>query len=311
MISIGDYVELPKRREEWGIGKIVDKGGTKKDPTVSIFFSKVGNKLLIATAPFEIINDNDVSEADKLYFNHIYTDSDKPNKSNQYLGIPDAIKGFRYLLKVDDFNGKNYLETERNYKLELHEKAISYFNKADLERLLEESNYTELQERLKKFFSAQVNLLSHFEHLKLKDVIAETEEYQKKFFTALYTVLYGNEFDEDFTNWINTLDELGHAKWTLATIFLFSIYPDKYMFVKPDTTRTAAEIANFNINYSSTPTLDTYNRILDFSRFLFLQIEELKPKDLIDVQGFMWCIKPETIDLIKKYQNDETGYWKK
>lgn len=123
--------------------------------------------------------------------------------------------------------------------------------------------------------------------------------------------LIGNEFDNDFTNWLDTLDDLGHAKWTLATIFLFAIFPDKYMFVKPDTTRTAAEIANFYINYNSTPTIDTYNRILSFSRFLFLQIEELKPTDMIDVQGFMWCIKPETVELIKKYQDDEAGYWKK
>ncbi len=311
MINIGDYVELPKRKEEWGIGKVIDKSGTRKDPRVSIFFSKVGSKLLLATAPFVTVAEDDVSEADKLYLDNIYTDSDKSKKSNLYLGIPDAIKGFKHLLKVDDFSGKNYLETERNYKIEFHEKATNYFNKDDLERLIEESNYTELLDRLKKFFSAQDNLLSHFEHLKLKDSVAESEANQKSFFTALYTVLYGNKFDADFTNWINILNELGHAKWALATIFLFSIYPDKYMFVKPDTTKTAAEIANFYINYNSTPTIDTYNRILSFSKFLFLQIEELKPKDMIDVQGFMWCIKPETIDLIKKYQDDEEGYWKK
>ena len=113
MINVGNYVKLEKRLDEWGIGKVIDKSGTKKDPRVTIFFSKAGSKLLIATAPFEIIDEQDVSESDKLYFDNIYDGGSK-----QYLGIPDAIIGFKHLLKVEDFNGKNYLETERNYKVE-------------------------------------------------------------------------------------------------------------------------------------------------------------------------------------------------
>lgn len=307
MINIGDYVELPKRKEEWGIGKVVDKGGTKRDPRITIFFTKIGeSKPFNTVVPFKVLDESDVSEADQIQLNNI----SKVNNTDKYLEISDAIIGFKKLLEVDDFDGERYLLTERNYKLKFHEKTLSYFNEKDFKQLLEDHNYHELMERLKKFFIAQSNLLSHFEHLKLKDTLLESEANQQVFFESLYSLLYDDDFNENFRNWINTLAELGHAKWTLATIFLYAVYPDKYMFVKPETTKVAAEISNFFINYDSKPTLDTYNRILNFSNYLRIKIAELKPKDMIDVQSFMWCMNPDTIKVITKYKKENPDYWK-
>jgi len=309
MIEVDDYVEHKTKSEEWGVGKVIEKSGTKRDPRITIFFTKAGcSKSFATTAPFEVIDESNISEADIIQLNNI--SNAKANNSNRYLGIPDAIIGFKKLLEVDDFNGERYLKTERNYKLELHEKAVSYFNKEDLQKLIDAKDYTELMDRLKKFFAAQINLLSHFEHIKLKDALLESESNQTTFFNALYNVLYDDDFDVSFKNWINVLDELKQAKWTLATIFLYAIYPDKYMFVKPDTTKVAAEISNFFINYDSKPTLDTYNRILSFSNYLCVKIDELKPKDMIDVQSFMWCMNPETIKVVTQYKLDNPDYWK-
>ena len=309
MITVDDYVIHKTKREEWGVGKVVDKSGTKRDPRITIFFTKTGGSRSFATvAPFEVIDESDVSEADQIQLNNI--SNAKANNANKYLGIPDAIIGFKKLLEVEDFDGERYLLTERNYKLEFHEKALNYFNEKDFRKLLDDKNYPELMERLKKFFIAQSNLLSHFEHLKLKDTLLESEGNQQVFFEALYSLLYGDDFNENFRNWINVLAELGHAKWTLATIFLYAIYPDKYMFVKPETTKVAAEISNFFINYDSKPTWDTYNRILNFSSYLRVKIAELKPKDMIDVQSFMWCMNPETIKVVTQYKQDNPDYWK-
>jgi len=309
MIQVDDYVEHKTKKEEWGVGKVIDKSGTKRDPRITIFFTKIGSSKSFATeAPFKVLDESDVSKADQIQLNNI--SNTKANNSNKYLGISDAIIGFKKLLEVDDFKGERYLLTERNYKLALHEKALSYFNQKGFHQLLEDNNYTELTERLKKFFVAQVNLLSHFEHVKLKDTLLESETNQKVFFEALYSLLYDDDFSESFRNWIIVLSELGHAKWTLATIFLYAIYPERYMFVKPETTKVAAEISNFFINYESKPTLDTYKRILSFSSYLRVKIDELKPKDMIDVQSFMWCMNPETIKVVTQYKQDNPDYWK-
>ncbi len=309
MIAVGDYVEHKTKSEEWGIGKVIEKSGTKRDPRVTIFFTKVGgSKTFVTTTPFIVIDESDVSEADIMQLNNI--SNAKANNSNKYLGIPDAIIGFKKLLETDDFEGERYLKTERDYKVKLHEEAVSYFNKEDLEKLIDAKDYDELMDRLRKFFIAQSNLLSHFEHIKLKDALLESEDHQIAFFNALYDVLYSDDFDVSFKSWISVLDELKQAKWTLATIFLYAIHPDKYMFVKPDTTKVAAEISNFYINYDSKPSLDTYNRVQEFSHYLRVKIKELKPKDMIDIQSFMWYMNPETIKVVTQYKLDNPDYWK-
>jgi len=53
-----------------------------------------------------------------------------------------------------------------------------------------------------------------------------------------------------------------------------------------------------------------YKRILSFSNYLREKIDELKPKDMIDVQSFMWCMNPETIKVVTQYKLENPDYWK-
>ena len=90
----------------------------------------------------------------------------------------------------------------------------------------------------------------------------------------------------------------------MATILLFIIHPDKYMYVKPKTTQNALEISGFSINnYSSLPNYNFYSKVLLCSKYIFEKTKEagLNPKDMIDIQSFMWCIRPE-------YDNDNKAY---
>jgi len=90
------------------------------------------------------------------------------------------------------------------------------------------------------------------------------------------------------------LEQLGAAKWTTMTYFLFFAHPDKYMFVKPTITKHAFELSAFEINYKPELNWLTYKTVLDFSKYLAEHLEDLKPRDMIDVQSFMWCIAPGT-----------------
>jgi len=59
-------------------------------------------------------------------------------------------------------------------------------------------------------------------------------------------------------------------------------------------TKKAAENRGFDIQYSSQLSWGAYNRILDFSNDLFNRLSEsdnefLHPRDMIDIQSFMWC----------------------
>ena len=88
------------------------------------------------------------------------------------------------------------------------------------------------------------------------------------------------------------LEDLGADKWTTASYFLFILIPEKYMFVNPMVTKNAAEISAIVLNYRPQLNWLTYKSVLEFSEYLRSALAELKPRDMIDVQSFMWCISP-------------------
>jgi hypothetical protein len=73
------------------------------------------------------------------------------------------------------------------------------------------------------------------------------------------------------------------------------MFPAEHMFIKPTVTRNAADICHFDIHYRPDLNWETYEAILRFSKFLRTELTkaELQPRDMIDVQSFMWCIRPD------------------
>ena len=320
MLKENDFVKHTK----FGFGKVLELYGTKKDPRAKIFFvgeeesdpKDVGEKTMMPNIPsMSILNDEELEtlykHADFILLDTIGTDSD----TTHYKNIYEAIKGFKKELNTEDFNGEFYLKDERAYKVHFHEVALAYFNQRAFEALLEQNEYETLFSNLKKVFASRhegfsQNLTDNrFETPKFYDALA-SHENKTLFFKALFDLLYGDEtFEIRFTNWVDTLKEIEFAKWTIATIFLFIIYPDTYMFVKPNTTKNALEVTGFSVkDYNSVPHYRFYSKILTCSKYIFEKTKEagLNPKDMIDVQSFMWCIRPEYDNDDRAYQDKET-----
>ena len=62
---------------------------------------------------------------------------------------------------------------------------------------------------------------------------------------------------------------------------------------KPTITQHAAALCGFEINYRPEVNWLTYDLVLKFSQYLKDELVDLRPRDMIDVQSFMWCIAPE------------------
>ena len=65
--------------------------------------------------------------------------------------------------------------------------------------------------------------------------------------------------------------------------------------MKPEVTKKAAEAFGYPLDYTTNIEWDTYNRLIGFTNFVKKQISShplLKPRDMIDIQGFMWCADP-------------------
>ena len=88
---------------------------------------------------------------------------------------------------------------------------------------------------------------------------------------------------------------MDNVTWPLMTIFPFIAFPESQIFIKPEVTKKAAEVFGVEINYRPIPNWLTYLCIQELVKKIFDKlrrdgIENLNPRDMIDVQSFIWVI---------------------
>ena len=71
-------------------------------------------------------------------------------------------------------------------------------------------------------------------------------------------------------------------------MFPFIAMPDKHIFLKPNVTRAAAKQYGFPFEYQATPSWNTYESLLKFGETIQRDLRDLEPKDMIDIQSFIW-----------------------
>lgn len=278
----GERVRHPIK-DEWGLGEVLeDSNGVK----VRIFFVGVGEKTLSLklVEPLKVVG----SDADHPVLDNLKVS----NKSSgiEYRSLPQSIDLFLELFP-QGFYGDKFKEHEREYKDSAHALAKELLGRQPLGSLVKSESYEEIGRRALRVANA-TNLIFPNEKMALKDGL-DKPEWLKLFGDTLFSVLYGEGgMQQRFTAFAHALEEIGAAKWTVATYFLFILLPDKHMFVKPTVTQYAAEISGFEINYRPQVNWATYDSVLKFSEYLFRWLSELKPRDMIDVQSFMWSIAP-------------------
>ena len=131
-----------------------------------------------------------------------------------------------------------------------------------------------------------------FEKPQLLDKIKKAE-YSAPFFHALFNVLFSDRpLLDRFTLWGENLEDMGLAKWTYATYFLFLEDPVNAMFVKPEMLKKSLDLCKYPLVYESRPSASLYLEILAFSQWLKSKTHTLKPRDMIDVHSFMWHMAP-------------------
>ena len=79
----------------------------------------------------------------------------------------------------------------------------------------------------------------------------------------------------------------------MVTVFGFVARPDIHFFFKPKVTRLAAEEYGFDLPYSSRPNWPVYEKLLEFADQVSSDVEDLRPRDLIDIQSFLWVLGSE------------------
>lgn len=276
------YVKNPKV-PDWGIGKVVS---VINQDMAEVFFEHAGfRKFNRKTHPLKQVDTSNIDTAALDRFDeHDISDE----KKEKFMDLPSSQKFFLQEYP-DGFEGEKYKEHERDYKDAGHAFATEQLSQETLTPLMEEENYEEIVARALRVAN-KTNLIFPNEKMALKDGF-KNDENKRQFAQSLFNLLYAEgELKERFEGWIKTLEHLGADKWTTATYYLFFLFPDKQMFVKPTITQAVADMSAFDIAYSPRLNWETYRRVLEFSEYLKTAISELEPQDMIDVQSFMWCV---------------------
>ena len=132
----------------------------------------------------------------------------------------------------------------------------------------------------------------------LKDGLNSSED-KSDFLRFFVVISRRTNLQKRFMEFCDLLYDMKAGKWTIATYFLFLIFPERYMFIKPTITKNAADICAFDIHYRPDLNWGTYEAVLRFSQFLKDGLQDLKPRDMIDVQSSMWCIRPKIPATVK------------
>ena len=76
----------------------------------------------------------------------------------------------------------------------------------------------------------------------------------------------------------------------VVTVFGFIARPDVHLFVKPVVTQIAARAYGYDFTYASAPNWGTYASALEFANSVGRDVRDLRPRDMIDLQSFIWVL---------------------
>jgi hypothetical protein len=192
----------------------------------------------------------------------------------------------------EGFRDETYLAWERNYKWEAHEKWNEGLNQTEYRSLLKDGEFAEVAARVVRIES-RTNLLFSFEKMALRDAV-KSAAGARLFATGLYDFVYGaGDVAVKFERWCETVAALPRKQtrvltWPVVTVFGFIALPDTHFFLKPNVTRTAAREYGFDFSYQSRPNWETYANLLQFADTVRRDLRDLRPRDMIDIQSFIW-----------------------
>lgn len=192
------------------------------------------------------------------------------------------------------FTDDKYWHWERGYKWRAHERWLELLPKKEFEALLSRGEFAEVGSRALRTL-AGTNLIFSFESMALRDAL-KTDVGSRLFAQGLYDLIYGRgALPKKFDAWCQTVAALPKKQsrvltHPISTVFGFLGKPDVHIFLKPTVTKRAAEAYGFDFHYNSRPSWETYSSLLAFAEVLKADLSDLKPKDMIDIQSFIWVM---------------------
>ena len=210
--------------------------------------------------------------------------------------LPGAERCRRKFLRFfpGGFRDETYIDWERSYKWEAHERWEEALSREKFRALLREGEFAEIAARAVRVEQrTRHSMIFSFEKMALRDAV-KSPEGARLFAEGLYDFLHGaGHVKRRFERWCEVVAVLPRKQtrvltWPLVTVFGFIAQPETHIFLKPNVTRTAAREYGFDFQYKSRPSWETYASLLEFAEIIRRDTRDLGPRDMIDIQSFIW-----------------------
>lgn len=190
------------------------------------------------------------------------------------------------------FRDETYLDWERNYKEEAHERWTEELSRTAFASLIKAKKFEHIAATAVRIES-RTNLLFSFEKMALRDAV-KPPAGAKAFAVGLFEFLYAQGSEKSkFEQWCTVVASLPRKQtrvltWPVVTVFGFLARPEIHMFCKPNVTRVAAKEYGFEFRYESRPNWESYSSLIEFADQVGRDVKDLRPRDMIDIQSFIW-----------------------
>jgi hypothetical protein len=192
------------------------------------------------------------------------------------------------------FHDADYLELERGYKVETHQRWEQALGAQEFRSLIRCGAFAEIAARVVRVEQrSRHSMIFSFEKMALRDAV-RSPAGARAFSTGLFDLLHGRRsLSTRFERWIGVVGALPRRQtrvltWPLVTVFGFIAQPDRHIFLKPTVTREAARAYGFEFGYTSRPSWAVYDSLLRFAQRVRHDTADLRPRDMIDAQSFIW-----------------------
>jgi hypothetical protein len=190
------------------------------------------------------------------------------------------------------FRDEEYCASERAYKWNAHQRWEAILNRRAFEKLLSADDCAAIA-RHAIAIESRTNLLFSFEKMALRDAVKPLAG-ARAFACGLFELLHGSgALEARFDAWCNVVAALPRRQtrvltWPTVTVFGFLAEPRLHFFLKPNVTRRAFAAYGLPFEYRSRPNAKTYDELLALSRKVKRDLVAMQPRDMIDIQSFLW-----------------------
>jgi hypothetical protein len=206
----------------------------------------------------------------------------------------EAARCRRKFLRIfpGGFRDPTYVDWERDYKWLAHLRWREALGREVFAALVHRRDYATIV-RHAISIESRTNLLFSFEKMALRDAVRPAEG-ARAFSRGLFDFLHGEApLEARFAAWRDVVAALPRRQtrvltWPVLTVFPFIAEPKVHLYLKPTVTRVAARAYGFDFDYRSRPDFETYASLLDFGRRIRADVRDLRPRDQIDIQSFIW-----------------------